>query len=213
MARLGLFISTSVLLIWTLGGWDREFVRRGSAFDLASFAFWRGIAGVVQSDWFAIWLPLAYVDQFYVEQSFGFNRMTRGMWLMDLLKIPCSRRFWAFLCCMRYWRSCASFLTRWFWAWALFLGFNVLMLWLYPTLIAPLFNKFTPLPDGELKTRLEALLQRCGFSSNGMFVMDGSRPGHGNAYFTGFGRNKRIVFLDTLLAQLTEPQNRGGSGA
>ena len=153
-------------------------------------------------------LPLAYVDQFYVEQSFGFNRMTRGMWWMDLLKntvlsavlgIPL---LYAVLAFMRLFPD-----TWWFWAWALFLGFNVLMLWLYPTLIAPLFNKFTPLPDGELKTRLEALLQRCGFSSNGMFVMDGSRrSGHGNAYFTGFGRNKRIVFFDTLLAQLTEPQ-------
>ncbi len=153
-------------------------------------------------------LPLAYVHQFHVEEAFGFNRMTRGMWLMDLFKntllslvlgVPL---LYGILSFMRLFPN-----TWWFWAWALFLGFNVLMLWLYPTLIAPLFNKFTPLPDGELKTRLEALLARCGFSSKGMFVMDGSRrSGHGNAYFTGFGRNKRIVFFDTLLAQLTEPQ-------
>jgi STE24 endopeptidase len=97
--------------------------------------------------------------------------------------------------------------TWWLWAWTLFVGLNLLMLWLYPTVIAPMFNKFNALEDGDLKTRLNALLTRCGFSSNGMFVMDGSRrSAHGNAYFTGFGRNKRIVFFDTLLNQLSPPQ-------
>ena len=153
-------------------------------------------------------LPLAYVHQFYVEQSFGFNRMTVGMWLMDLFKntilsamlgIPLLYGVLAFM------QAYAN--SWWFWAWALFLGFNVLMLWLYPTVIAPLFNRFSPLPDGPLKIRLEQLLERCGFASKGMYVMDGSRrSGHGNAYFTGFGRSKRIVFYDTLLEQLSEPQ-------
>ena len=208
LARLGLFISTSVLLIWTLGGGIASL--SAVVQHLTSHPLHFGVVLLVLFSLIGslFELPLAYVDQFYVEQSFGFNRMTRGMWWMDLLKntvlsailgIPL---LYAVLAFMRLFPD-----TWWFWAWALFLGFNVLMLWLYPTLIAPLFNKFTPLPDGELKTRLEALLQRCGFSSNGMFVMDGSRrSGHGNAYFTGFGRNKRIVFFDTLLAQLTEPQ-------
>ena len=208
LARLGLFISTSVLLIWTLGGGIASL--SAVVQHLTSHPLHFGVVLLVLFSLIGslFELPLAYVDQFYVEQSFGFNRMTRGMWWMDLLKntvlsavlgIPL---LYAVLAFMRLFPD-----TWWFWAWALFLGFNVLMLWLYPTLIAPLFNQFTPLPDGELKTRLEALLQRCGFSSNGMFVMDGSRrSGHGNAYFTGFGRNKRIVFFDTLLAQLTEPQ-------
>ena len=208
LARLGLFISTSVLLIWTLGGGIASLsavVQHLTAHPLHFGVVLLVLFSLIGS---LFELPLAYVDQFYVEQAFGFNRMTRGMWWMDLLKntvlsavlgIPL---LYAVLAFMRLFPD-----TWWFWAWALFLGFNVLMLWLYPTLIAPLFNQFTPLPDGELKTRLEALLQRCGFSSNGMFVMDGSRrSGHGNAYFTGFGRNKRIVFFDTLLAQLTEPQ-------
>lgn len=208
LARLGLFISTSVLLIWTLGGGIAslsELVQHLSVHPLHFGVIVLLLFSLINS---LFDLPLAYVDQFHVEQAFGFNRMTRGMWLMDLLKntllslVLGAPLLYGVLSFMRMFPD-----TWWFWAWALFLGFNVLMLWLYPTLIAPLFNKFTPLPEGELKTRLEALLERCGFSSEGMFVMDGSRrSGHGNAYFTGFGRNKRIVFFDTLLAQLTEPQ-------
>jgi STE24 endopeptidase len=91
----------------------------------------------------------------------------------------------------------------WLYVWMTWLAFNLLVLLLYPTFIAPLFNKFTPLPDGETKSRIEALLARCGFASSGLFVMDGSkRSAHGNAYFTGFGRSKRIVFFDTLLDKL-----------
>ena len=197
-----------MLLIWTLGGGIASLSAVVQHLSVHPLHF-----GVILLLLFSLInslfdLPLAYVNQFHVEEAFGFNRMTRGMWLMDLFKntalslvlgVPL---LYGILSFMRLFPD-----TWWFWAWALFLGFNVLMLWLYPTLIAPLFNKFTPLPEGELKTRLEALLARCGFSSKGMFVMDGSRrSGHGNAYFTGFGRNKRIVFFDTLLAQLTEPQ-------
>ena len=88
----------------------------------------------------------------------------------------------------------------WLYAWAVWIGFSLLMTWAYPTFIAPLFNDFTPLEEHELRARVERLLARCGFRSNGLFVMDGSRrSAHGNAYFTGFGRNKRIVFFDTLL--------------
>jgi STE24 endopeptidase len=97
--------------------------------------------------------------------------------------------------------------TWWFWVWLFWCAFNLLILFIYPTWIAPLFNKFVPLEDGEMKSRIEALLTRCGFRSNGLFVMDGSkRSSHGNAYFTGFGNNKRIVFFDTLLARLAPPE-------
>ena len=95
----------------------------------------------------------------------------------------------------------------WIWVWAVWLGFSLLMAWAYPVFIAPLFNKFKPLEEGALKLRIEALLQRHGFASQGIFIMDGSkRTGHGNAYFTGFGRNKRIVFFDTLLKSLSDDE-------
>ena len=208
MGRLALYISTAILLIWTLGGGIAglaQLVQHGFSHPLHFGVGLLVIFSLLNS---LFDLPMAFVDQFYVEQAFGFNRMTIKAWLVDLFKstllsliigVPLLYAVLAFIQAFPQ--------TWWFWAWALFLGFNVLMMWLYPTLIAPLFNKFTPLPDGELKTRLETLLARCGFTSNGMFVMDGSRrSGHGNAYFTGFGRNKRIVFFDTLIEQLTPAQ-------
>jgi STE24 endopeptidase len=95
----------------------------------------------------------------------------------------------------------------WFWAWLIILVFSLLMSWLFPTLIAPLFNKFTPMEDGSLKDRIQGLLARCGFNSKGIFIMDGSkRSGHGNAYFTGLGNNKRIVFFDTLVKSLDDEE-------
>lgn len=153
-------------------------------------------------------LPLSWFHQFRLEERFGFNRMSLKLWLMDLCKgtllsaliglpllavilvlMKLSGAFW------------------WFYAWLVWVGFNLLILVLYPTFIAPLFNKFEPMQDATLKTRIETLLTKCGFKVNGLFVMDGSkRSGHGNAYFTGLGRSKRIVFFDTLLTQLTHPE-------
>lgn len=208
LSRLQLFIGVSVLLIWTLGGGIAALagVVQHSVSHPIGFGIVLLFAFSLLNSFFE--LPLAFVHQFYVEQAFGFNRMTVRMWLMDLFKntllsaiigVPLLYAMLSFVRAFpEYW---------WFWAWALFLGFNVLMMWLYPSLIAPLFNRFTPLEDGALKIRLEALLERCGFASKGMFVMDGSRrSGHGNAYFTGFGRNKRIVFYDTLLSGLSDAQ-------
>ena len=208
LARLQLFISVSVLLIWTLAGGIATLA------SLVQHAYthpiWFGVALMIFFNLISALfeLPLAFVDQFYVEQAFGFNRMTVRMWLTDLLKNTLlSAAIGVPLLYAVLWFIGAFAQSWWFWAWALFLGFNLLMMWLYPTVIAPIFNKFKPLEDGTLKTRLEALLERCGFASNGMFVMDGSRrSAHGNAYFTGFGRNKRIVFYDTLLALLSEAQ-------
>ncbi|MES2900564.1 MAG: M48 family metallopeptidase [Pseudomonadota bacterium] len=149
-------------------------------------------------------LPFDYYRQFVLEERFGFNKMTIKLWVADMLKgmlvgaaigLPL---IWVVLTLMAktgpWW---------WLYAWLVWSGFQLLMMVLYPTVIAPLFNKFTPLADASLQARIEALMARVGFASNGLFVMDGSkRSAHGNAYFSGFGANKRIVFFDTLLERL-----------
>ena len=149
-------------------------------------------------------LPFDYYRQFVLEQRFGFNTMRRGLFFADMLKgvllgtaigLPL---LWVVLTLM----ASAGDLW-WLYAWLVWSGFQLLMMVLYPTVIAPLFNKFTPLADESLKQRIEGLMQRVGFASKGLFVMDGSkRSAHGNAYFSGFGANKRIVFFDTLLSRL-----------
>lgn len=153
-------------------------------------------------------LPLAWIHQFRLEEKFDFNRMSLKLWLVDLCKgallataigVPLLA---VILTLMRI-----SGPLWWLYAWLVWVGFNLLILVLYPTFIAPLFNKFEPMHDALLKTRIETLLTKCGFKTNGLFVMDGSkRSGHGNAYFTGLGRAKRIVFFDTLLTQLTHSE-------
>ena len=149
-------------------------------------------------------LPFDYYRQFVLEERFGFNKMTPGLWIADLVKgtllgaaigLPL---IWVVLKLMETTGS-----LWWFWAWCVWSGFQLLMMVLYPTVIAPLFNKFTPLADASLKTRIEGLMARVGFASKGLFVMDGSRrSAHGNAYFSGFGAAKRIVFFDTLIERL-----------
>lgn len=149
-------------------------------------------------------LPFDWYRQFVLEQRFGFNKMTPGLWLADMAKgalvgaaigLPL---LWAILALME-----RSGDLWWLWAWCVWSGFQLLMMVLYPTVIAPLFNKFTPLADASLRERIEGLMARVGFASKGLFVMDGSkRSAHGNAYFSGFGSNKRIVFFDTLLSRL-----------
>jgi STE24 endopeptidase len=153
-------------------------------------------------------LPFDYYRQFVLEQRFGFNKMTLKLWLADMVKgalvgavigLPL---LWVVLALMDQTGP-----LWWFYAWLVFSGFQLLMMVLYPTVIAPLFNKFTPLSDDGLKSRIEGLMARVGFASKGLFVMDGSkRSAHGNAYFSGFGANKRIVFFDTLLERLAPPE-------
>lgn len=149
-------------------------------------------------------LPFGLYRTFIIEKRFGFNRMTPALYVSDALKggalaaaigLPLlAGVLWLMGAMGDYW---------WLWVWAVWLAFNLLVLLIWPTFIAPLFNTFTPLADEVLKARVEALLARCGFQSKGLFVMDGSRrSAHGNAYFTGFGAAKRIVFFDTLLAKL-----------
>jgi STE24 endopeptidase len=149
-------------------------------------------------------LPMDAYSTFRIEQRFGFNRMTPGLWLADAAKgalvgavvgLP--------LAALILWIMGASGGLWWLWAWLAWVGFNLVLLVLYPTVIAPLFNKFEPLSDEALKSRVQALMQRCGFAAKGLFVMDGSRrSAHANAYFTGLGSAKRVVFFDTLLQRL-----------
>ena len=149
-------------------------------------------------------LPFEYYKTFSIDEKFGFNKMTVAMFFSDLVKhslvglalgLPILfAALWLMQGAGSYW---------WFYLWLVWSVFNIIMLAVYPTFIAPLFNKFTPLADESLKARIEALLTKCGFKSQGLFVMDGSaRSSHGNAYFTGFGSSKRVVFFDTLLSRL-----------
>ena len=149
-------------------------------------------------------LPFEYYKTFTIDERFGFNKMTKSLFFNDLIKhsvvglalgLPILfAALWLMQGAGQYW---------WFYLWVVWSIFNLIMLAVYPTFIAPLFNKFTPLKDENLKSRIEALLVKCGFKSQGLFVMDGSaRSSHGNAYFTGFGSSKRVVFFDTLLSRL-----------
>lgn len=150
-------------------------------------------------------LPFDYYRQFAIEARFGFNRMTRKLFVLDLLKtVALGVALGLPLIAAVLWLMGRAGALWWLWAWVVWVGFNSLVLVLYPTVIAPLFNKFEPLDDATLRQRIEALMARCGFAAKGLFVMDGSRrSAHGNAYFTGFGAAKRIVFFDTLLARLS----------
>jgi STE24 endopeptidase len=149
-------------------------------------------------------VPFDYYKSFVVDAHFGFNRMTRAMFAADLLKHALvGIALGAPILLAALWLMQRAGQGWWFYLWVIWSAFNLLMLAVYPMLIAPLFNKFAPLQDETLKRRVEALLARCGFKSQGLFVMDGSaRSSHGNAYFTGFGAAKRVVFFDTLLSRL-----------
>ncbi len=153
-------------------------------------------------------LPFAWVRRFRIEERFGFNRMTPRLFLVDTLKAAAVAVVLGLpLLALVLWLMRASGTLWWLWVWIAWAVFNVAVLVLYPTVIAPIFNRFEPLPAGELRSRVEALLARCGFASKGLFVMDGSRrSAHGNAYFTGLGRAKRIVFFDTLISRLDAPE-------
>jgi len=149
-------------------------------------------------------LPVAWYRQFRLEQRFGFNRMTPRLFIVDAFKGAAVASVLGLpLLALVLWLMRSAGELWWLWAWAAWVAFNLAILVLYPTVIAPMFNRFEPLADGAVRQRVEALLARCGFASRGLFVMDGSRrSAHGNAYFTGLGRSKRIVFFDTLLARL-----------
>jgi STE24 endopeptidase len=206
--RLGIvdaLVSVVVLLAFTLGGglqalfdlWARVFDPAGYAHGIALILSVGAITGAID-------LPLAIYRTFVIEARFGFNRMTLRLFVADLAKsIALGLAIGVPLMLAVLWLMAKMGGWWWLYVWLTWVAFNLAMVVAYPTLIAPLFNRFTPLEDRALKERIERLLAKCGFRSKGLFVMDGSkRSSHGNAYFTGFGAAKRIVFFDTLLSRL-----------
>ncbi|WP_394680700.1 M48 family metallopeptidase [uncultured Comamonas sp.] len=201
---LGLAIGTATLLGWTLlGGLD---LLNASLLDALGGGMWQQLALVAAFALISglIDLPASYYQTFVLEQRFGFNKMTPGLWLADLLKGTAMGALVGLpILAVILWLMGSAGQWWWLWAWAFWVGFNLLLMVIYPAFIAPLFNKFQPLEDESLKARVQALMQRCGFAAKGLFVMDGSRrSAHANAYFTGFGASKRVVFFDTLLQKL-----------
>lgn len=205
---LGTMIDAAVLLLFTLGGGLAAVDSIVSAFIDAGIGHGVALVALVALVAAAIDLPLSYHRTFSIEARFGFNKMTPKLFAIDLLKSTAVAAALGLpLLALILWLMERAGDYWWLYAWGVWVAFNVLVLAIYPTVIAPLFNRFTPIEDHALKTRIEALLKRCGFHARGFFVMDGStRSTHGNAYFTGFGRSKRIVFFDTLLARLTHPE-------
>jgi STE24 endopeptidase len=210
-ARLGLLhlaVEAGLLLAFTLGGGLQALHDVLSAHIasplLAGTALLLGMALISG----AVELPLGLWRQFRIEARFGFNRQTPASFAADIVKqVLLALAIGGPVLLLVLWLMGIMGAAWWLWVWGVWMGFNLLALTLYPTLIAPLFNKFTPLADQGLRARIEALLQRTGFKSSGVFVMDGSRrSSHGNAYFTGLGKSKRIVFFDTLLKQLSAEQ-------
>ncbi|MDR0777655.1 MAG: M48 family metallopeptidase [Azonexus sp.] len=197
-------VDSGLLLALTLGGgiaWLHELWSArldGIAYGLAMIFSLLLISALID-------LPFSLYRQFVIEARYGFNRMTLALFCVDLAKqVLLGLAIGLPVIATVLWLMQVMGADWWFWVWLFWAGFNLLLLFIYPTWIAPLFNKFTPMAEGETRSRIEALLDRCGFRSSGLFVMDGSkRSSHGNAYFTGFGNNKRIVFFDTLLERLT----------
>jgi STE24 endopeptidase len=205
--RFGFFetiVGAAVLLAWTLGGGFDALDRWLHSFGASELL--SGVAFIVFSFMLmaVIDLPAQIYRTFVIEQRFGFNRTNAKTFALDLLKAALLMIvIGAPLVALVLWLMQHSGPWWWLYVWLTWTAFSLLMLWAFPVFIAPLFNKFEPLQDGELVTRIGNLLARTGFKSNGVFVMDGSRrSAHGNAYFTGFGTNKRIVFFDTLLKEL-----------
>jgi STE24 endopeptidase len=153
-------------------------------------------------------IPFSLYQTFVIEEKFGFNKNTIPQFVKDqLISVGLTLAIGMPILALILWVMDSIGSLWWLYAWAIIMSFSLLMSWLFPTVIAPLFNKFTPMQDGSLKDRIQNLLQRCGFNSQGIFIMDGSRrSGHGNAYFTGLGNNKRIVFFDTLVNSLDEEE-------
>jgi STE24 endopeptidase len=202
-----LAFGTALLLAWTLlGGLDvlnaavRDTVQPrwgGMAYQLSLLTVFVLISGLLDT-------PLELYNTFRIEQRFGFNRTTLRLYLADAAKgLLVGALIGLPMAALVLWIMASAGAWWWLWAWLAWVAFQLLILVIYPTVIAPLFNKFEPLPDESLKQRVQALMARCGFAAKGLFVMDGSRrSAHSNAYFTGLGAAKRVVFFDTLLKRL-----------
>lgn len=198
------FIDLVILLIWTLGGGLESLNTLTDSFGLSPI--WTGLCffGIFTLINLLLGLPQSIYSTFVIEERFGFNKTTAKIFIMDLFKgllvgviigLP--------ILAALLWIIDALGTNWWLYGWIFLTLTQFFIIWLYPTFIAPIFNKFTPLEEGDVKEKVLALIDRTGFKSNGLFVMDASkRSGHGNAYFTGFGKNKRIVFFDTLIKTL-----------
>jgi STE24 endopeptidase len=197
-----------LLLLLTLGGgislafefWDTFGLSAMTSSLLASASIFVAMT--------LIEIPFSLYQTFVIEEKYGFNKNTIPQFIKDqLLSFGLSLGIGLPILALILWVMDSIGSLWWVGAWLIILSFSLLMSWLFPTVIAPLFNKFTPMEEGTLKQRIQNLLQRCGFNSQGIFIMDGSRrSGHGNAYFTGLGNNKRIVFFDTLINSLDEDE-------
>lgn len=201
---------TGVILLLALtlgGGINRAFNFWASVIDSPMVAGLAAVASIflVMT---LIEIPSSVYQTFVIEEKYGFNKSTQGQFVKDqLLQLVLVTAIGMPLLALILWVMDSIGSLWWLWAWGILMGFALLMSWLFPTLIAPLFNKFTPMEEGSLKERIQGLLGRCGFNSQGIFIMDGSkRSGHGNAYFTGLGNNKRIVFFDTLVNSLGDEE-------
>lgn len=204
LSQVEVFYSSAVLLLWTLGGGLNWLDGLWSGW--IANPLWLGVAFIISMLLIGnlLELPFSLYRTFVIENRYGFNRTTPLLLISDLLKglvltvIIGAPLLWVVL-----WLMQSAGTLWWVYVWAVWMGFSLLMMFIYPIWIAPLFNKFAPLEDVALRERIENLLKRCGFTSKGIFIMDGSRrSSHGNAYFTGLGDNKRIVFFDTLLKSL-----------
>ena len=205
---LEMAFASVVLLGWTLLGgldavnqWLLGWLGAGMTQQLALFLVFFVIGGALD-------LPFSLYSTFVIEERFGFNKMTLGLWLVDMLKgVVLGAALGLPLLWVVLWLMHAGGTMWWLWAWGSVAIYQLFVMWIAPRFILPLFNKFTPLQDEALRERVTKLMERCGFAAKGLFVMDGSkRSAHANAFFTGFGANKRVVFFDTLLAQLTHDE-------
>ncbi len=207
-AMLAVVIDGLLLVGWTLGGgleWlDQSWRAAGYGELVAGTAFLLSVFLIMG----LLDLPATLYQMFGIEQRFGFNRTALALFFTDLLKQTLLLlAFGAPLALAVLWLMQSTGTLWWLYVWLLWSGFTLLMIWAYPAVIAPLFNKFAPLKSPAVRKRIQALLRRTGFRSRGIYVMDGSRrSAHGNAYFTGFGRSKRVVFFDTLLKTLRGPE-------
>jgi STE24 endopeptidase len=205
LSQWDILLDAVLLLGWTLLGglsalnqWLLSFMQPGLLQQMTLMVVFMLIGGVVG-------LPLSLMQTFGVEQRFGFNKMTPALWVSDLLKgLLVGAVLGLPLLALVLWLMDVGGVYWWLWAWAALVLWQLFLMAIAPNVIMPLFNKFTPLQDEVLKTRVQALMQRAGFQAKGFFVMDGSRrSAHSNAFFTGFGASKRVVFFDTLLQQLS----------
>lgn len=205
LGNIEITFSTIVLCLFTIGG-GIQLINNVLAPYLPVGTLSYGVAVIASFSVInaIIGIPFSLYSTFVIEQEFGFNKSTVRIFIIDLIKTTLIAVVLGvpFLYLILWLMGIMGNLW-WLWVWLAFVGFNLLMLLIYPTFIAPLFNKFMPLDDEELKQKINNLINRCGFQSRGVFVMDGSkRSAHGNAYFTGIGKSKRIVFFDTLIKQL-----------